>query len=166
MDLTHKSSLARKSKKVKCGSVDKIPPDLQTAIHSAVYSGVPKQIAQHLGLSTKRLLNYCTDKPFKFSSRHLLPLMQFTLNYAPLEFLCYKTGHNLFKITPKEQNSEGVIVLTLEIDQIYQELSEALNLFFRTSAKNKENLKKIEENLWCLINAAAALKAAITERKE
>lgn len=165
MDLTHNQSLAKKSKKVKCGSNRDIPPDLQSAIHSTVYSGpkVPKEIANHLGLSTKRLLNYCTDKPFKFSSRHLLPLMQFTQNYAPLEFLCSKTGHNLFNVGPNK-SSEGIIPLALEFDKTYQDLESNLNFYFRNGLRDKETLREIDEDLFKLINTTAALKAALANQ--
>lgn len=152
-----------KTQKKSTGTFNKISPSLQASIHSTVYSGNPKQTAFHLGISAKRLQNACTEQPIKFPIKYLLPLMQFTQNYASLEFLCSKTGHNLFKVDPKK-SSEGVIPLALELDKTYQDLESDINFYFRNGLRDTETLREIDESLFKLINTAAALKAALANQ--
>ena len=155
-------NITRKSKKVKCGNSETIPLDLQSAIHAAVYSRVPKQVANHLGISTKRLLNYCSDKPFRFSSRHLLPLMQFTKNYEPLEFLAEQTGHFIFKVPLVDEscNPEKMLPLIFALKVKWEKLLQLFELYYSSNAEDRESLEPIAEALFSFINMAAQLRAA------
>jgi hypothetical protein len=158
----HNKKLPRKSNKVKCGNKETLPTSLQAAIHSAVYSGVPKQVASHIGISTKRLLNYCSDGPLdkELRSRYLLPLMQFTKNYAPLEFLAVNTGHFVFKVPlPRDPDPEKMLQNIFKLKILWEQLLVRFEKFYAAGAEDRAVLGDIAEGLFTFINAAAQLRA-------
>lgn len=147
-----------------------LPSSTQQAIFDTIHNtpGIPpKQIAGSLDISYKHLLNSCNpNQPFKFSSRHLLPLMQVTKNYQILKFLAYKTNYFIFKVPDKRHRSAGgALSIYFRIGKEQERLLVLLNQYFaQNGTEDPDSMERIDGVIWELINNLAELRAAIKNK--
>ncbi len=147
-----------------------LPETLQDAVRRTLEeSSTPaKQLSRHLGISYQLLLNASNrNLPFKFSSRHILPLMLLTGNYSILHYLVHKTGHYVFKLPrPNTNISKNELSIFFETEGRWKSLTDILNCYFAGhNNKNPELLEKVDEGIWGLINSLAKLKAVMGNNK-
>jgi len=161
--------IANKVKSAKQENEEIIPPSLKSAIYSTFhYSNLPaKIICQKLNLSYQAIANGCMNNAeFKFSSRHLLPIMNITGNYSILKFLAYKTNHFIFKAPDKgRKNAGGALSIYFRIGKEQEKLLVLSNQYFaQNGAEDPEFVAKIDGVIWGLINNLAELRAAIKNK--
>lgn len=110
-------------------------------------------------MSHGRLLSYLScpsDKPFKFSAKHLLPIMLETQSFKTLAFLAANTGHAVIKIPDKKPNPERLVPVILDFSDSREELEKALNFYLQT--RDYDSLKEIQGITWKMINICAEMR--------
>ena len=163
---THNKSIAKNSKFVEAENVEKnLPEELRKVIYDTIHDKkVPsKQKATYCRISYQQLLNSCNPNlPFKFSSRHLIPLMQVSQNFSILEFQAKVLGFFVFRVPlTRESGPEKMLGLIFKLKSQWERISRLLEKYYSGGAEDKNLLRDIEEQLFVLVNIAAALRVSV-----
>ena len=165
-------NIAENQKSIKVENEEKNLPTLQDAIRKTLReSSLPtKQISRQLGISYQLLLNASNRNcPFKFSSRHILPLMLLTNNFAILEYLAHETGHNIVKLPqPSAKTLKNELSLFFGIEERWKYILQGLLKYHLSlSGKDRTNrnlIQKLDTEIWGLINYLFELKAVVANK--
>ncbi len=122
-----------------------------------------KQIAFLNKLSPQFLANTCNKNlHIKFALRRLIPLIKSTGNPAILEFIAKELGFFIFQIPEtKAPGSEKMLGLIFKLKNKWEQISCLLEKHYGGGEGDKNLLRDIEEQLWVLINIAAALRVSV-----
>jgi len=166
---TDVSNLKRKKKIVEglsSGKITPIPSCLRQALYETIHSSqVPaKVIAQRLGISYSRLLNGLNpNADFKFSAKHLLPLMKISDNYVALRYLSEQTGHVIYQLPDaKKLDRAQMLGITLAGHGLIGKMLASVDSYFcESGAVREEAARKMFLELSVLVEALSVLKASL-----
>ncbi len=173
--------LPRKNKIVKeekTKYISSIPATLEEAIFHAArssYKTPPKALADQLKISYTRLMNSTSvfNGVFRFPVKRLLPLMQITQNFLPLEFLAKKCNFVLTEL-PRviEKDGRDVFISGIKLQEAAHRLALRLQALSVNPGRGDDHinyLNAVSEDSYQLMQKAAQLMAnaeAALEQKQ
>lgn len=153
------------------------PETFQEALRATIlFSKIPvKEIAHKMQIS-RQLLSRAADlnEKFKFSSRHLLPLMRATNNFELLHYLARETNHVVFQlpnVPSKELEKAYAIGSLLAAHEQVGKTFARLDDYFNGNLKQRQDAaRKMFSELSVIVASLVVLRSSLVlsgwEKKE
>lgn len=138
-----------------------LPHSFREALYETIHNaGKPaREIAAEIGLSYSQLCNSCNPNlPFKFSSRHLIPLMHHAGPEIILRYITHEFNYSLIKIP--EKAPKHIFTDSLHVSDGWGVLGKILHSYFVSDISSRAKiLNTIIQQCDFLLDSVAQLRA-------